>query len=298
MRSFRQLLSRYSLFFFFSLAFLFTWANWVTQVLSERGIIETTVPGFVVIIAGYGPALAAILVTGITRGRDGLRWLFSSLFRWRVGLRWYLAALLIPPAIHIGALLLHLLFSSAPLLIDNTVALPFAADGLSLWGQAGMLFAIFMLGFDGLGEELGWRGFALPRLQEKRSALVSSLILGFFWALWHLPYMLSAGSALADRPLPLFFLNVIGISIVYTWLYNNTRGSTLLAILFHAAGNTTGTLLAGLLPAFNHPQVYIFSTVINWLAAIVLLLSSRGMRDDFVISQTILRGEFYDKYHR
>ncbi|HEX6302758.1 MAG TPA: CPBP family intramembrane glutamic endopeptidase [Anaerolineales bacterium] len=224
------------------------------------------------LIAGYGPALAAIIVAGLAQGRPGLRRLFAGLARWRVGLRWYLAALLIPPAIQFSALGLHLIFSGQPFRLAGSAQLPFGSDGLPLWGQVLMLLAIFILGFDGLGEELGWRGYALPRLQEKRSPLISSLILGVFWALWHLPYMLSAGSALAGRPFILFFLNVLAQSILYTWLYNSTGGSTLLAILFHAAGNTTGTLMGAVVPAAGDPRVYVFGTALNWLLAIILLL--------------------------
>jgi membrane protease YdiL (CAAX protease family) len=266
------LIQRHSLVFFFALAFLFTWANWLPRAAADRGWFEIRVPEAVALIAGYGPALAAVLVAGLAQGRAGLRRLFAGLARWRVGLRWYLAALLIPPALQLAALGLNLLLQGEPFRLARPAQPPLGLDGIPLWGQGVVLFLIFILGFDGLGEELGWRGFALPRLQEKRSPLVSSLILGFFWALWHLPYMLSAGSALAGRPFLLFLLNVMGISIIYTWLYNGTRRSTLLAILFHASGNTTAILLGALVPAAGDPRVYLFGTALNWLLAIFLLL--------------------------
>ena len=270
-----SLVKRYPLVFYFTLAFLFTWAYWLPRAAADRGLLDIQVPGFVMLIAGYGPALAAIIVAGLAQGREGLRRLFGRLARWRVGLRWYLAALLIPPAIQFSALALHLIFSNEPFRLAGSAQLTFGPDGQPLWGQLLILLAIYILGCDGLGEELGWRGYALPRLQEKRSPLISSLILGVFWALWHLPYMLSAGSVLADRPFILFFLNVLAQSILYTWLYNSTGGSTLLAILFHAAGNTTGTLMGAVVPAAGDPRVYVFGTVLNWLLAIVLLLLSR-----------------------
>jgi membrane protease YdiL (CAAX protease family) len=289
MNTYASFVKRYPLVFYFALAFLFTWANWLPRAAADRGLFDIQVPGFVALIAGYGPALAAVLVAGLTQGRDGLRQLFAGLARWRVGLRWYLAALLIPPAIQFGALGLHLIFSREPFRLAGPAQLPFGPDGLPLWGQVLMLFVIFVLGFDGLGEELGWRGYALPRLQEKRSALVSSMILGVFWALWHLPYMLSAGSALAGRPFILFLLNLLAISILYTWIYNNTRGSTLLAILFHAAGNTTATLMGTLVPAAGDPRVYAFGTGLSWLLAIVLLLRRQDFEEaEFVQGQTPL----------
>jgi membrane protease YdiL (CAAX protease family) len=289
MKTNHSIVKRYPLVFFFALAFLFTWAYWLPQAAADRGLLDIQVPGFVALIAGYGPALAAILIAGLAQGRQGLRQLFASLARWRVGLRWYLAALLIPPAIQFGALGLHLILSGEPLRTTGTAQLPFGPEGLPLWGQGLMLFVIFVLGFDGLGEELGWRGYALPRLQDRRSALVSSLILGFFWALWHLPYRLSAGSALEDIPFLLFLLNLLAQSILYTWLYNNTRGSTLLAILFHAAGNTTSTLLGAVVPAAGDPRVYAFGAGLTWLLAILLLLRGQGFdRTESIAGRTRL----------
>jgi len=260
------------LIFYFFLALLFTWANWLPRAMADRGLINIQTSGIITLIAGYGPALSAVLVAGLGQGRAGLRRLLAGLVRWRVGLRWYLAALLIPPVIQFSALGLHLILSRERLQLAAPARLPFGPDGLPLWGQVLMLFVIFILGFDGLGEEMGWRGYALPRLQEKRSALTSSLILGFFWAVWHLPYMLSVGSALADKPIILFLLNLLGISIVYTWIYNKTHGSTLLTILFHAVGNITGTLIAALVITAGDPRVYVFGTGLNWLLAIILLL--------------------------
>jgi hypothetical protein len=91
-------IKRYPLVFYFALAYLFTWANWLPRAAADRGLFEIQVPGFVTLVSGYGPALAAIIVAGLAQGRDGLRSLFAGLVRWRVGLRWYLVALLVRPA--------------------------------------------------------------------------------------------------------------------------------------------------------------------------------------------------------
>lgn len=267
-------LKRYALVLFFLLAYLFTWANWLPRAAANLGLFSLQPPEFVILLAGYGPALAAILTASLTLGRAGLRQLFSRLLRWRVKLWWYLAALLIPVGIQLGALSLSVLLSGQPLGFSSTGKLPFLPGDMPLWLQGLMFFIILVLGFDGLGEELGWRGFALPRLQERFGPFAASLVLGFFWALWHLPYMFSEGSALAGRPLILFFLNTMGISVVYTWIFNNTRASVLLAILFHASGNLTATLLGVLFPAAADPRVYVFVAVINWVLAVVLLLTS------------------------
>jgi membrane protease YdiL (CAAX protease family) len=137
---------------------------------------------------------------------------------------------------------------------------------------------IFILGFDGLGEEIGWRGFALPKLLENRSPLVASLILGALWAVWHFPYVLTKGTFLSEVPLHWFFINLLAMSVIYTWIFINTNGSLLLPLLFHAAGNTTSNLVPILPPAASDLRIYYFTIAINCIVAIlVFFLSSRNV---------------------
>ena len=89
------------------------------------------------------------------------------------------------------------------------------------------------------GEEIGWRGYALPRLQKKLHPLLASLVLGILWGIWHLPYFLIEGSVHQKMGLPFFILATIGYTLLYTWIYNGTKGSVLLICLLHAANNTT-----------------------------------------------------------
>jgi membrane protease YdiL (CAAX protease family) len=270
---------------FFILAFAFTWAHWVPQALVSRGVSAVRAPDFMVIVAGYGPALAALIVTASLYGRPGLRALAGRLFHWRVGVQWYAFALLAPPCIAAAGLGLHLLLGgAAPPFAQAGGELP--TPGGSLWLEAGLLFLIFTLGFDGLGEELGWRGFALPHLQAAQSALVASLVLGIFWGAWHIPYALTDGSALASRPIPLLIVDVVASAILFTWLFNHTGGSVLLAILFHASGNTTHNLLPSVwhLLALDQSdpgvasssatelRIFLFQMAIRWLLAIVVVL--------------------------
>ena len=91
-----NMLKKYALVAFFFLAYLFTWSNWLPQALTSRGITSIQVPGFLTILSGYGPALAAIIVVSLAYGRQGLRELFGRLLRWRVGIQWYLIALFMP----------------------------------------------------------------------------------------------------------------------------------------------------------------------------------------------------------
>src|SRR3712207_3354740 len=103
------LVKQHAIVIFFGLAFAFTWANWVTRALASRHLVTVSIPEFVTIVAGYGPALAAIIVTAVVHSRPGLRQLFGRLVRWRVGVRWYAFALLAPPAIALVAIGVHLL---------------------------------------------------------------------------------------------------------------------------------------------------------------------------------------------
>ena len=209
------MMTRYRLSAFFLLAFVLSWYPWFFALI--RG--TTTGPN------PLGPMLAAILVTAFTEKWSGVKRLLARIVQWRVSAKWYAAALLIPVLIVALAAALNI-FSGAP---------GFSWSGLK-WMELPERF-IFIFLFIGLGEETGWRGFALERLQEKHSALVSSLILGPIWALWHLPLI---GSEI-QYPLVLpFILGVFSATIFQTWLYNRAKGSVLLPMLLHTTVNAIG----------------------------------------------------------
>jgi membrane protease YdiL (CAAX protease family) len=156
---------------------------------------------------------------------------------------------------------------------DFSVAIfPFGPADTPLWQKLLILFLVFTLGFDGLGEELGWRGFALPRLLERYSWIFSSLTLGVWWAVWHFPYALTRGTFLSEIPLHWFFINLLALSVIYTWIFINTSGSLLLALLFHAAGNTTSNLFPILPPAAPDLRIYYFTIAIHCAIAILIAL--------------------------
>lgn len=278
------MIKKYALVIFFLLAYLFTWSNWLPQALVSRGIVSMQVPGFLALLAGYGPALAAIIVASLAYGRQGLRELFGRLLRWRVAIQWYLIALFLPLLITVLALILNNL-SGGTSPDFSAAAFPFGPPETPLWQKVLILLLIFTLGFDGLGEELGWRGFALPRLLERYSPLFSSLILGALWAVWHFPYALTTGTFLSDIPLHWFFINLLAVSIIYTWIFINTNGSLLLPLLFHAAGNTTGNLLPIVPPAASDLRIYYFTIAINCIIAIlVYFLSIRNLQSQKQLS--------------
>lgn len=212
--------------------FLLTW----TIELGYAGRLPVGVAFPVYLLLGYGFGISAILMTGITQGRKAIGALLKRFLIWRVGWVWYLAALAIYPAVFLSAALLNSLISGQPLDFSQV----FARQILPVKGSLAALILPFFL-FDALtnGEEIGWRGYVLPRLQARRGALAASLILGLIWGFWHLPKYL-------DVPIQVFALFMVKTmidSLLYTWLYNNTGGSLLLTTLLHAAGNTAGVFL-------------------------------------------------------
>lgn len=213
---------------FFVLAVGISWMLWVPF---AAGIIGSPQLATLFFFAGaFGPLLSAGIVTWLT-GESLYEWA-SQVLKWRVQPRWYIAALSLP-----------LLFSTVPL----TVA--FAALGnplnLSVLIQRvplvlmGIVFVFFLGGGQ---EELGWRGFALPQLQRSYSALGASLIIGVVWAIWHIPLYFTAWSN-STIPFPAYLIALVALSIIFTWLYNNTGGSILLTMLMHASFNSVSGLV-------------------------------------------------------
>jgi membrane protease YdiL (CAAX protease family) len=214
MSSLLSVVKRHPLITFFVLAYAFSWWPWILYAidLSPQPV------------AGFGPFLAALVVLAITHGKSGIGGLLRRMVRWRVGLRWYAAALLLPVAITVAATSLNVLLGAQA---------PSSAD-LGGWTSLFSTFAILLLvpGIGGAWEEPGWRGFALPRLQTGRSALVASLILGVLIAGWHLPLMVTGEVHYSD------IVSIKGATIFHNRVFNNAKGSVLIIMLMHAMNNT------------------------------------------------------------
>lgn len=199
--------------------------------------------------------LVAIVISSIYSSHQKVRDMMTPVTRWRVGVIWYLVALglwsLIILTGNAMALALNLQLSPAP--TWSTRALLYAVPEYFIW---------FFLFGGPLNEEPGWRGFALPRLQSKFSPLVASLILGTFWGLWHVPLHLM-GMYYGGAWGAIIRIQEIPRAILFTWLYNRTKGSLLLTVLFHAAINTTGFFLPR-----SFPMILVVCTLIAILVAI------------------------------
>jgi hypothetical protein len=206
------------------------------RLVSWFGPISNSNPLFY--LAVYAPSLSGLIVTACADGIPGLRDMFTRLLRWRVGLRWYLTVLLGMPALIVGSALLSGWFDGDPLKFVR------GHWHLALYPMLTSL----VLDPGPLGEELGWRGFALPRLLKNRSALSASLILGLIWGIWHLPAFFIQGLPQNQFSLPAFLVGCVMLSVLMTWVFQHTAGSILFAILIHWLFNAD-FLPRGTLPA-------------------------------------------------
>jgi len=231
---------KHSLVTFFFLAAVLSWLPAMPLIASAQGWTQAKVPFALHYLTAYGPMLSAFLVAGITEGRPGIRELFSRITRWRVGLGWiFVAAFSMFGLFAVSSVIASAMGSPWPDIrrMGEVNYLPYLGAGT------------WLLWFfnSGLGEEVGWRGFALPKLQQNRSALSATLVLGVLWALWHIPFFfyLDDYMKMGFGMYPLFALGVISGAFIFSWLFNSTGGSALMAIVMHASLNTATATSAG-----------------------------------------------------
>lgn len=215
-------------------------------------------------------ALVAFLVSGPLAGRRGVRDLLGSLAIWRVGWSSYAAALLLGPAIWLLPIGLDLALGGK---------LPPWPRGVPSLDLVSLFFAWLLFFGAGFTEEPGWRGFALPRLQSRFSPLVASIMLGSVWAFWHTPLYFTGMYTATSNTGPAAvagilarFVWVVPLAIVFTWLYNRSRGSVLIMVLLHTAFNTATAVV----PLSPRAGVLFLGT--TWAIALVILVSARMWR--------------------
>jgi membrane protease YdiL (CAAX protease family) len=265
-----NLIRKYPLPAFFLLAIGLTWPFLIADALGSRGIIPFRMPAsgpgiLLSILMAYCPTIAAVIVLGMTEGKAGIRRLFSRFLIWRVGLRWYLITIF-------GVALLYFAALRMDIWLGGT-ATATAPGGLPML----VVSAVVMFLVNGLvnGEEFGWRGFALPRLQSRYNALTSSLFLGAVWILFHLPLFFTKGGGvggnMSHTPFLAFAINVLAGSVLMTWIFNNTRGSVLFAYLFHAASNTWPGIFAS---ADSDGSIFWTQAIVLVIAAVIVVIST------------------------
>lgn len=255
---------RIPLFFLLS---LFAWVIWVPQAARTLGA-EIWAPGPqspLNALTVWSPGLAAMLLAGRAGGKAAVGALFRQLGVRRLHWRWYAAALLLEPARWALALGIDRLLGQSYELGPAVLAKTFSGAAAFMIPVA----VVFTLP-NALGEELGWRAWALPRLQRWRGPLAASLALGLFWGFWHLPMWIAWAKGTPSAPgLLLALVNMVPAAIVYTWLYNRTGGSLLLVCLLHAASANKGYFLPKL-PTLTEAALL-------WAVAAVIV-AARGLR--------------------
>jgi membrane protease YdiL (CAAX protease family) len=256
---------------YFLLTFVLAWAAWLTAAaLAGPGDVGVFgVRGPVFLFGVFAPGLVALALTARAAGRAGVGRLLGRIGRWRVGVRWYVFAIGYFAAIKLAAALIHRVATGAwPRFGDTSWALLLGAVLVSTWVQA--------------GEELGWRGYALPRLAEHLGLGGASILLGGMWALWHLPLFFLPATGSTGQSFPIYLLQVTALSVAMAWLYWKTGGSLLLVMLMHASvNNATGIVPAAVAgaaaPLAFRGSLVAWATVgLSWAVAAPLLVRMRG----------------------
>jgi membrane protease YdiL (CAAX protease family) len=240
---------------FFVLAFGITWVVWVPRAagvpVGEVGQLWT-----------WSPAVAALLAAALTGGRAPVGELGARLVRWRVSWRWYAVVVLGPAGFSLAVAIFYALLGGSWM----------AAAPAVLRGETPLvllpLFLLMLFITDGVGEELAWRGFALPRLLTLYNALVASLILGVFWAAWHLPLVWTEGTPLYLQPVWLLVVDMTAKSVLFTWVFLHTRGCVLLPALLHA---TTNLFVVSPVVAGGGSMALLLLAAAKWVLVIVVV---------------------------
>jgi membrane protease YdiL (CAAX protease family) len=221
------------------------------------------------IAAFTGPTLAAFLVTAATSGAAGLRQLLRRIGQWRVGVGWYLLALLGYPLLYVGMGIITIGRTSQPTLLAQwsllfTLYLPYLVVDL----------------ISTMGEEMGWVGYALPNLQQRIAPLLSAVMLGVLWGLWHLPAYFVRDALAPFSIVGFAFVIVLGAGtrITWTWIFNKTKGSVILIALLHDAlnGTTDAHALSGRLPMVPPTAILLFLGLLVVVFPVLIIIFTRG----------------------
>jgi membrane protease YdiL (CAAX protease family) len=269
------LIKRHPVLSYFILTLLISWGS-LLLIMGPRGFIGVSdVPPeqTPLLILGMllGPTIAGLLMTGLMHGRSGFSELFARLRHWRVGVVWYLIAILTAPALVAGASLV--LSPSSPGYVPSVVTSSEKVTLLVFGLVAGALVGIF--------EELGWTGFAIPRLRRRFGILATGVIVGLVWGLWHMPLFTSSartsqGFTAVLTLAVLLFSFLPAFRVLMVWVYDRT-GSLLVAMLMHLSQTATALILA--IPATAdqtvvHDLVYAAGL---WIFVGVIALANRGV---------------------
>ena len=248
---------------FVLLTYMLTWSVEIQVALTKHGFTAINISKGLQTICTLSPGIVALLLTVIFFKKNGLRILLKAVVKWRIRFKWYIIIIILSIALCGLSLLL---FNWAYGQINK----PDPAYNF-------IFYFLLILPLSALWEEMGWRGFLLPVLQEKYTPLKASLIIGFAWGLWHLPIYLAI-NPYGDKTIIYFLFMFIGcfaLSIIETWLYNSTKGSLFICILFHNAINTSAAYFYGNLKGNEFRPLIIF-IVLLVVTAISICFKTKG----------------------
>jgi membrane protease YdiL (CAAX protease family) len=248
---------------FFALTFVASWLIWIPLVASRFGIGPLTLPSGTITLVGFlgvlMPATVAIVLTARREGRRGVGRLLGRLRIWRVGWRWWAAAVAVPAGLValVGA-------------IWASVGGQPPIEAVDLTAAGAVAVSVVFLLVASVGEEIGWRGVALPGLEQRTTALRASVVLGLLWSAWHLPFWLlqSSYDEHGAGYLVLNFLLILPSTVYITWFFNHSRFSILLPVAFHVAFNVANVAW---LPVTGVIGPFVLLIAAEWvLAALVV----------------------------
>ena len=246
---------------YFGFTFVFAWLFWLPSTLTYLGVINAPAGllGLLKLVGAVGPAVIALILTGRQAGKPGLKQMMVSSFNVKAHWKFWIGAVLLLLGLHAASRFVLTLISSAPPPSPSPLA------------TIPMFIVMFLIG-GGLGEEIGWRGYSLDRLQTKYNALNASLLLVVVWIVWHLPLFFYGDTSQSLIPFRLFILSVIPLGVMLTWVYNNTK-TIFAAAMFHTVGNFAHELFL-VRPIETHPELtgFIILTGFYYAAAIVIVV--------------------------
>lgn len=256
---FQRTIAEHPVLSFFISSYAVAWIIWITV-----GRLYPSLLPPLALLGAWAPTLSAVLLTGVIDGKTGIRKLLRRGLYWRVGIQWYAIVLLAIALIGAAAIALHVAFGGGV----PTPALPAGLPAGRVYVFLPILFLSNVILGGPIAEEFGWRGFALPRLQARTGAFFAGVVIGILWGVWHLPFFLfpEGASVVGNIPFIWYLPLVTAWSILFVWIYNNTQGSILMMILFHAAINTTMGSLGLFQIATQGVRPLVLDVVLTWVA--------------------------------
>lgn len=259
----KQFIRHNPLITLYVIMFAIAWSVMIPQSLYSQGLISTPLPAFLEILTGWAPAIAAIIVSAVLGGREGVRALFRRFLIWRVGLLWYIIGLFLLALLILGGIGLHVLFGGS---------MPFIpALGSPLWDIALTFLVLVLIGFLFNTEEVVWRGLALPWLQVRHGALLAAVLIVIPEVTLHLPLYWIQDSFIQTVGIGWFSAFSMAAVFIYAYVFNKTKGSLLIVTLLHASQNAWSNLLSD-----NSPSPFHYTVILTWIIALGLIAFTRG----------------------